>query len=60
MDKQTAWDYALGLIQIDGLTPTPEFLELANKEIRGEITLEDVEKTLNKHYRIKEDSTVLQ
>jgi len=34
MDKQVAWDYALGLIQIDGLKPTSEFLELVEKEIR--------------------------
>jgi hypothetical protein len=60
MDKQIAWDYALGLIQIDGLTPTPEFLELANKEIRGEITLEEIEKRLNKRYRVKENNAVMQ
>ncbi|MDR0547622.1 MAG: antitoxin VbhA family protein [Dysgonamonadaceae bacterium] len=53
MTKQTAWNYALGLIQVDGLSPTPEFVELANKEIRGEITLEDIEKRLNKRYRMK-------
>jgi hypothetical protein len=28
MEKQTAWNYALGLIKIDGLTPTPEFLAM--------------------------------
>jgi len=59
MDKQTAWDYALGLIQIDGLKPTPEFLELVNKEIRGEITLKEIEKTLNKRYKMKENSVAL-
>jgi hypothetical protein len=58
MTKQTAWDYALGLIKIDGLTPTPEFLELANREIRGEISLEDIEKTLNKRYRMKQEPAV--
>jgi len=59
MDKQTAWDYALGLIQIDGLKPTPEFLALVEKEIRGEISLNDIEATLNKHYKMKE-ATVAQ
>jgi hypothetical protein len=58
MDKQTAWDYALGLIQIDGLKPTPEFLELVEKEIRGEITLKEIEEELNKHYKMKKTSDV--
>ena len=54
MNKQTAWDYALGLIQIDGLTPTPEFMSLVEKEIRGEVSLNDIERTLNKRYKMKE------
>jgi len=54
MNKQTAWNYALGLIQIDGLKPTPEFLALVEKEIRGEISLKDIETTLNKRYKMKE------
>ena len=24
MDKNEAWDYALGMIKVDGLEPTPE------------------------------------
>jgi hypothetical protein len=60
MTKQTAWNYALGLIQIDGLKPTPEFLALVDKEIRGEITLEDIEIALNKRYRMKEATETLQ
>jgi hypothetical protein len=54
MNKQAAWDYALGLIQVDGLTPTPEFMSLVEKEIRGEVSLNDIEKTLNKRYKMKE------
>jgi hypothetical protein len=57
MTKQTAWNYALGLIKVDGLSPTPEFVELVNKEIRGEITLEEIEQKLNKRYRMKESSS---
>jgi hypothetical protein len=60
MTKQTAWNYALGLIQIDGLKPTPEFLALVDKEIRGEITLEDIEIALSKRYRMKETNETLQ
>ncbi len=53
MDKKQAWDYAIGMIKVDGLKPTDDFIELANKEIEGKITAEDIEKTLNKKYKMK-------
>ena len=52
--KDKAWDYALGIIKVDGLEPSPEFLELVEKEKRGEITTNDIIKTLNEKYKIKE------
>ena len=58
MEKQIAWDYALGLIKIDGLTPTPEFLTMVEKEIRGEMTLSEIENSLNKRYKMKGDVVV--
>ena len=60
MEKQIAWDYALGLIKIDGLTPTPEFLTMVEKEIRGEMTLNEIENSLNKRYKMKGDVVVEQ
>jgi hypothetical protein len=53
MDKEKAWDYALGMIKVDGLEPSPEFLELVEKEKRGEISTEEIIKILNAKYRIK-------
>jgi hypothetical protein len=55
MEKKTAWDYALGLIKVDGLKPTPEFMAMVEKEIKGEITLSEIESTLNKKYKMKGD-----
>jgi hypothetical protein len=52
-EKQTAWDYAAGLIKIDGLEPTPEFLEMMKKEINGEMTIDEIRTELNKEYRMK-------
>jgi len=52
--KEKAWDYALGIIKVDGLEPSPEFLELVEKEKRGEITTNDIIKTLNERYKMKE------
>ena len=60
MEKQIAWDYALGLIKIDGLTPTPEFLAMVEKEIQGEMTLSEIELSLNKKYKMKGDTVVSQ
>ena len=53
--KFKAWDYALGTIKVDGLEPSPEFLELVEKEKRGEITTNDIIKTLNERYKMKEE-----
>ena len=48
------WDYALGMIKVDGLEPSPEFKELIAKESRGEMTTEDMRKVLDKKYKMKE------
>ena len=53
MDKQKAWDFALGIIKVDGLEPSKEFLELVEKEKRGEITEQDIKKHLDKKYKMK-------
>ena len=58
MEKQIAWDYALGLIKIDGLTPTPEFMAMVEKEIRGEMTVSEIETSLNRKYKMKGDIIV--
>lgn len=50
MDKKEAWDFALGMIKVDGLEPTPEFLELVEKEIRGEISEDDILEWIKKTY----------
>jgi hypothetical protein len=50
------WNYSLGLIQIDGLTPSDEFLELVEKEKRGEITTADMKKALDSKYKMKGDA----
>lgn len=39
MNKDQAWNYALGIIKVDGLEPSSEFLELVEKEGNGKIKL---------------------
>jgi len=57
MEKQQAWDYALGIIKVDGLEPSPEFLAMAEKEKHGEVTLEDIKRALDAKYRLKKEKT---
>ena len=48
--------YAVGDIQLDGITPTAEFQEYAEKERRGKLTPEDKQKFLQKPYTTEEPS----
>lgn len=42
-DKRKAWEYAIGMSRIDGDEPSALILELAEKEIRGEITDDEID-----------------
>lgn len=50
MTKSEAWDYAIGMMQVDGAKPSEEFLELVEKEINGEITTDEMRKYFLKKY----------
>ena len=54
MTNAEAWNYAIGIIKVDGLEPTEDFTEYIEKEKRGEITPEDARKYLDKKYKMKE------
>lgn len=53
VSKETAWNFALGLLKADGLEPSDEMLEMIEKEKRGEITDKDIEEWLNNKYKTK-------
>jgi hypothetical protein len=55
MTREQAWDYAIGIVQVDGIKPSDEFMKLVEKEKRGELTSEDIREVLVKKYTIKED-----
>ena len=48
------WDYALGMIKVDGLEPTTEMKQLIKKEKRGEISMEEVKRALDRKYKMKQ------
>ncbi len=54
MTKTEAWNYAIGLIKVDGLEPTPEFKEYIEKEKNGTATMEDLKVFLDKKYKVKD------
>ena len=58
LTNEQKWEYALGLIKIDGLTPSKEFLDLVEKEKRGEITTDDMKILLDEKYKIKREDTL--
>jgi predicted HTH domain antitoxin len=53
MGKSEAWDYALGIIKADGLKPSDEFLQLVEKEKKGEISEQELKDFLDQKYKIK-------
>ncbi len=59
MTSAQAWDYAIGMIKVDGLEPTADFLEYIEKEKRGEVSIEDAKRFLDKKYKMKEQATAL-
>jgi len=55
INNEKAWNYAIGIVQVDGIKPSDDFLELVEREKRGEITSEDIRRVLNKKYKVKEE-----
>ena len=53
MTNEKAWDFAIGLAQIDGVKPTEELLKLVQNQKRGEITGDHIRRNLNNKYKVK-------
>jgi len=51
-----AWDYAIGIVQVEGIKPSKDFLELAEKEKRGELTNDDIRRVLVKKYTVVDEA----
>ncbi|MBR1702638.1 MAG: antitoxin VbhA family protein [Lachnospiraceae bacterium] len=50
VSKETAWNYAVGILKVDGLTPSEEMLEMIEKEKRGEMTTDEILQRLKEKY----------
>ena len=52
-EKSSAWSAAIGLQQVDGLTPSKYLFETARRNIEGDITIDDAQKLINSYYESK-------
>ena len=52
-ERAEAWRVAIGLQAVDGLKVSDYLLELARRNIEGEISMEEVDKLLDEHYEEK-------
>ena len=52
-ERAEAWRVALGLQAVDGLKVSDYLLELARRNIEGEISMEEVDKLLDEYYEEK-------
>ena len=50
-EKASNWIAAIGLQRVDGLQVSDYLLELAVRNINGEISMEEVSALLDKHYK---------
>jgi len=57
LTKRQAWNYAFGMLKIDGLSPSDTLLALSEKEISGEITLDEIHEQLDLIYKNKNISS---
>ena len=49
------WKIAIGLQDVDGLTPSGYLLANAEKHINGKMSIQDVENSIREYYRVREE-----
>ena len=54
ISNEESWNYAIGIVQVDGIKPSDDFLKLVEKEKLGEISNEDIRRILVKKYTMVE------
>ncbi len=58
MDNEKAWEYALGIIKVDGLEPSADLLELIKKEKQGEIATDEIIRILSGKYKTEKNGSL--
>ncbi len=52
--KKYIWETAIGLQEVDGLKPSNYLIDLAVKNIEGELSIDDVKQLVNTYYETKD------
>jgi fido (protein-threonine AMPylation protein) len=52
-EKSYAWQTAIGLQEVDGLKPSQYLIEVAKKNIEGDITIKEAKDLIDDYYRAK-------
>ncbi|KAA6303193.1 MAG: hypothetical protein EZS26_000796 [Candidatus Ordinivivax streblomastigis] len=52
VEKSQIWQTAIGLQQVDGLTPSAYLIETARENIEGKITIDEVKSRIDTYYQI--------
>ncbi|MFP3154012.1 Fic family protein [Lachnospiraceae bacterium ZAX-1] len=52
-EKSKIWQTAIGLQQVDGLTPSEYLIEAAKQNIEGEITIYEVQERIDGYYKVR-------
>jgi fido (protein-threonine AMPylation protein) len=53
VEKSQIWQTAIGLQQVDGLTPSDYLIETAKQNIEGKITIDEVQYRIDSYYKTK-------
>ena len=53
-ERASNWGVGIGLQDVDGLQVSSYLIELARLNIEGKITMDEVQKRLDEHYKKKE------
>ena len=56
-DKTYAWSTAIGLQQVDGLTPSKYLFDTAKRNIDGEISIDEAKSLIDTYYESKTERT---
>lgn len=56
-EKGKAWAMAIGLQQVDGLTPSPFLYETARRNIEGEISVDEAKALVDNYYQSRTEQT---
>ena len=54
-EKSKIWQIAIGLQQVDGLTPSAYLIETAKENIEGKITIDEVKYRIDSYYKLQKN-----